>query len=157
MRLWVGPAEPAIDGVTGAEDRGRLLIGNLVRNQVGSVGIHQHVLGVTALYIDPRALHIGTEHPAATLAPFAAAAGGLNPCGADAVADLSRCDVGSHGDDLADRLVPEDSRKLSWKVSESFMHVGIADAARVHLHQHLVGAGLRLGHVFDLPRTTHSR
>src|SRR4029077_2571510 len=116
MRLWVGPAEPAIDGVTGAEDRGRLLIGNLVRNQVGSVGIHQHVLGVTALYVDPRALHIGTEHPSATLAPFAAAAGGLNPCGAHAVADLSRCDVGSHGDDLADRLAPPGCGTISLEV-----------------------------------------
>ena len=33
MRLGIGPAESAIDGVTGTEDRGRLLIGNRVRNQ----------------------------------------------------------------------------------------------------------------------------
>src|SRR5580700_2524287 len=105
MRLWVGPAEPAIDGVTGAKDRGRLLIGNLLRNQVGGVGIHQHVLGVTALYVDPRALHVGTEHPAAALAPFAAPARGLNPCGTHAVPCLSRRDVGSRGDDLAHWLV----------------------------------------------------
>src|ERR1700686_3245544 len=104
MRLGIGPAEPAIDGVTGAEDRGRLLIGNLVRNQVGGVGIHQHILGVTALYIDPRALQIRTEHPAAALAPFAAPARGLNPGGTHAVADFSRCDVGSNGDDLSYRL-----------------------------------------------------
>src|ERR1700682_2073147 len=104
MRLGIGPAESAVDGVTRAEDRGRLLIGNLVWNQVGGVGIHQHVLGVTALYIEPRALHVGTEHPAAALAPFAAPTRGLNPCGARTVAYLSRCDVGSHGDDLADRL-----------------------------------------------------
>src|SRR5580704_18666145 len=85
MRPGIGPAEPAIDRVTGAEDRGRLLIGNLVRNQVGGVGVHQHVLGVTTLYIEPRALHEGTEHPAAALAPFAAPARGLNPCGAHAI------------------------------------------------------------------------
>src|SRR5712672_4685095 len=88
VRLGIGPAEPAIDGVTGAEDRGRLLIGNLAGNQVSSIGIHQHVLGVTALYIDPRALQIGTEHPAAALAPFAAPARGLDPCGAHTVAYL---------------------------------------------------------------------
>src|SRR5437867_3323657 len=105
MRLGIGPAEPAIDGVTGAKDRGRLLIRNLVRNQIGGDGIHQHVLGVTALYTDPRALQIRTEHPAAALAPFAAPARGLNLCGAHTVAYLSCCDVGSHGDDLADRLV----------------------------------------------------
>src|ERR1700674_5346402 len=134
MRLGIGPPEPAIDGVTGAEDRGRLFIGNLVWNQVGGVGIHQHVLGVTALYIDPRALQIGTEHPAAALAPFAASARGLNPCGAHTVAYLSRCDVWSQGDDLADRLVAQDSGKLSRNVSEGFMHVGITDAASVHLH-----------------------
>src|SRR5258707_1010040 len=68
MRLGIGPAEPAIDGVTGAEDRGRLLIRDLVRNQVGGVRIHQHVLGVTAFYIEPRDLQIGTKHLAATSA-----------------------------------------------------------------------------------------
>src|SRR5882762_1769847 len=40
MRLGIGPAEPAIDRVTGAEDRGCLLIGNFVGNQIGGVGIH---------------------------------------------------------------------------------------------------------------------
>src|SRR6202171_1135422 len=103
MRLGIGPAESAIDGVTRAEDRGRLLIGNLVWNQVGGVGIHQHVLGVTALYIEPRALQIGTEHPAATLAPFAAPARGLNPCGADAIPYFPRYDVRGDCNDLADR------------------------------------------------------
>src|ERR1700681_1507685 len=105
MGLGIGPAEPAKDGVTGAEDRGRLHVGNLVWNQIGGVGIHQHVLRVTALYIDPRALHVGTEHPAAALAPFAASTCGLNPCRAHAVAYLSRDDVGSHGNDLAYRFV----------------------------------------------------
>src|SRR6202140_5726764 len=103
MRLGIGPAEPAIDGVTGAKDRGSLLIGNLVRNQVGGVGIHQHVLGVTALYIDPRALQIGTKHPAATLAPFAAPTRGLNPCGAHAIPYFPRYDVRGDRNDLTDR------------------------------------------------------
>jgi hypothetical protein len=79
----------------------------------------------------------------------------LNPCGAYAVAYLSRGDVGSHGDDLADRLVAEDSGELPWNVSECFVDVGIADAACAHLHQHLTGSGLRLRNIFDLPRTVH--
>src|SRR2546423_8408718 len=94
VRLGIGPAEPTIDCVTGAEDRGCLLIGNLVGNQISGVSIHQHVLRVTALYIETRALQIRTEHPATALAPFAASAGGLNPCGAHAIAYLSRGDIG---------------------------------------------------------------
>src|SRR5579864_8617906 len=109
MRFGIRPAETAIDRVTGAEDRSRLLIGNLVRNQVGGVGIHRHVLGVSALRLNSCALQIGTEHSAAALAPFAAPTCGLNPCCAHAVAYFSRRDVGSHGDDFADRLMTEDA------------------------------------------------
>src|SRR6266849_11097271 len=36
------------------------------------------------------------------------------------------------------------------------MDVGVADAACMHLHEHLIRAGLRLRNVFDLPRTAHS-
>src|SRR5207248_5592706 len=69
VRLGIGPAEPAIDCVTGAEDRGCLLVGNLVGNQISGISIHQHVLRVTALYIETRALQIRTEHQATALAP----------------------------------------------------------------------------------------
>src|SRR5205823_9493372 len=133
-----------------------LLIGNLVGNKVGCVGIHQHVLGVSPLCLNSCALQIGTKHSAATLAPFAAPASGLNPGGTHAVADLSRGDVGSHGDNLADRLVAEDSGEWSGQVSERLMDVGVADAACMHLHEHLIGSGLRLRDFFDLPRTAHS-
>src|SRR5215468_3485362 len=115
VRLRIGPAEPAINGISGAEDRCGLLVGNLLRNQVRSIGVHQHVLGVTALHLAPRALQIGAEHPAAALAPFAASARGLNPCRPDAVACLASGYIRSHGDDLADWLVAKDSRKFSWK------------------------------------------
>src|SRR5215813_13561196 len=142
--LRIGPAEPAINGISGAEDGCGLFVGNLVGNQVRSVGVHQHVLGVTALHIAPRTLQIGAEHPAATLATFAASAGGLNPSGANAVAYLPGGHVRSHGNDLADRLVAEDSGKWSRKVSESLVHIGIADAACVHFHQYLTRTRLRL-------------
>src|SRR3989442_12312441 len=105
MRLGIGPAEAAIDRITSAKDGGCLLIGNLVRNEIGCIGIHQHVLSVSALCLNPCALQRGTEHPAATLAPFAAAAGGLNPSGTHTVAYLSRGDVGRHRNGLADGLV----------------------------------------------------
>src|SRR2546426_3474655 len=156
MRLGIRPAKAAIDRITSAKDRGCLLIGNLVGNKVGCVGIHQHVLGVSALCLNPCTLQIWTEHSAATLAPFAAPASGLNPSGTNRVADLSRGDVGSHGTDLADRLVAEDSGEWSRQVSERLMYVGVADAACMHLHEHLVRSGLRLRNVFDLPRTAHS-
>src|SRR6516225_10875134 len=109
MRLRISPAEPAVDCITGAEDRGCLLIGNLVGNEIRCVGLHQHVLGVSALCLDSCALQIGTEHFAAALAPFAAPAGGLNPGGTHAVAYFPRRDVGSHGNDLAHWLVAQDS------------------------------------------------
>src|SRR5207253_8988628 len=113
-------------------------------------------LGVSALCLDPSTLQIRTEHFAATLTPFAASASGLNPSGAHTVADLSRGDIGSHGNDLADRLVAEDSRKWPGQMSERLMYVGIADAAGMHLHQHLIRSGLRLRNIFDLPRSAHS-
>src|SRR6516162_2638579 len=153
VRLRIGPAEPAINGIPGAKDRCGLLVGNLVGNQVGSVGVHRHVLGVTALRIAARALQIGAEHPAAALAPFAPSAGGLNPCRADAVADLASGHIRTHGNDLAHRLVAKDSRKLSGKVSKRLVHIGVADAACMHLHLHLTRTGLRLRNIFDLPGT----
>src|SRR6266403_1578804 len=55
-------------------------------------------------------------------------------CGAHAVAYLPCGYVRSRANDLADRLVAEDSGKWSWKVSERLVHIGIADAACVHLH-----------------------
>ncbi len=36
------------------------------------------------------------------------------------------------------------------------MDVGVADADCMHLHEHLIGSGLRLWNFFDLPRTAHS-
>src|SRR5256884_5863225 len=129
MWLRIGPAEPAIDRVTSAEDRGRLLIGILVEYRVSCVGIHQHVLGVSPVCLNSCALQIGTKHSAATLAPFAAPASGLNPGGTHAVADLSRGDVGSHGNDLADRLVAEDSGGWAGQVAERLGDVGVGEAA----------------------------
>src|SRR3989442_275527 len=101
-------------------------------------------------------LRITSAPPAAPLAPFAAAAGGLNASGTHTVAYLSRGDVGSHRNDLADRLVAEDSGEWSRQMSERLMDVGVADAAGMHLHEHLIRSGLRLRNVFDLPRTAHS-
>ena len=111
---------------------------------------------MSALCLNRCTLQIGTERSAATLAPFAAPTGGLNPSGTHTIADLSRGDVGSHGHDLADRLVTEDSGEWSGEVSERLVYIGVADAACMHLHEHLIGSGLRLRNVFDLPRTVHS-
>src|SRR5579872_3989514 len=101
--------------------------------------------------MDAGTLQVGTKHPAATLAPFAAATCGLNPCRAHAVTCLSRSDIGRHGNYLPDRLMTQDSGKLSWNVPECFVHIGIADAACPHLHQHLTGSRFWLRNIFDLP------
>src|SRR5215469_419426 len=111
MRLGISPAQSAVDRVACAENWRGLLEGNFVGNEIRGVGVHRHVLGVTTLRFAARTFHIRTEHSAAALAPFAASARGLNPCRAHAVANLARGDVGSHSDDLADRLVTEDSGK----------------------------------------------
>ncbi len=104
-----------------------------------------------------RALHIRTKHSPPALAPFAASARGLNPCSPHAVAHLPRRYVGRHGHNLAHRLVPQDSRKCSGKMSQRQMYVGITNTARMHFHQHLISSRLRLRHFFDLPRTVSSR
>jgi len=66
----------------------------------------------------------------------------LNPSGTHTVAYLSRGDVGSHRNDLADRLVAEDSGEWSGQVSERLMYVGVADAACMHFHLYLIRSGL---------------
>src|SRR6476661_4499278 len=97
VRLRIGPAEPAINRVTSTEDRGCLFIGNIIGNKVSCVGIHRHVVGVSALCLNSSGYQIRTEHSAATLAPFTAPASGLNPSGTHTIADLSRSDVARHG------------------------------------------------------------
>src|SRR5262249_41745786 len=86
---WDRPSGARIHRITSAEDRGCLLVGNLVGNAIRYVGIHQHVLGVPALGLDSCAFHKGAEHSAATLATFAAPTRGLNTGGTHAVAPPS--------------------------------------------------------------------
>src|ERR1700722_13662298 len=88
MRLRIGPAQATPDGITGAENRRGLFVGDIVGNQEGGFGVHEHVLGVPALKIDTGIFLFATKHFAAALAPFAAPAGSLNPRGANTVADF---------------------------------------------------------------------
>ena len=157
VRLGISPPKAAPYCIAGAEDGSRLLVRNVVGDQEGAIGIHQHVLGVPALKIHSGVFLIGAESPAAALAPFAAPAGGLNPCGPHAISDFSRGDVGGHSNNLADRFVPENSGKLAGNVAKGLVYVGVTDAACVHFYQDLIGAGLRLGNVFQLPGTAHGR
>src|SRR5258706_2808015 len=111
---------------------------------------------MTTLWIHPSAFLIGAEISASALAPFARPTGGLNPGGAHAIAYFSGGNVRGHGHNLADRFVAQNSGKLAGNVSQSFVYIGITDAACVHFHQDLVGAGLRLGNVLNLPGTAFS-
>src|SRR5258708_37303786 len=79
VRFGVSPAQAAPHRIARAEYRGGLLVRDIVWNQEGTIGIHGHVLGVTALEIHPSVLLIGAESPAAALAPFTTPTGGLNP------------------------------------------------------------------------------
>ena len=77
-------------------------------------------------------------------------------CNAHAVADFSVSYIGRHGHDLAHGLVTQNPRKLPRNVPARFVHVGVTNAAGVHLHQNLIRAGLRLGNILHLPRAIHS-
>jgi hypothetical protein len=94
---------------------------------------------------------IRTEHRAPVQAPFAPAARGLYPRHADAVADAAGRDTGADGDDLANRLVPEDSRKRPGQIAVRLVNVGIAEPARMDLDEHLVRARIRHGNILEFP------
>src|SRR5258706_2415969 len=111
---------------------------------------------MTTLWIHPSAFQIGAEIPASALAPFAAPTGALTQGDAHAITYFSGGNVRGHSHNLADRFVAQDSGKLAGNVSQSFVHIGITDAACVHFHQDLVGAGLGLGNVLNLPGTAFS-
>src|SRR5882672_8078099 len=109
VRLGLGPAQAAPHRIARAKERRGLLVRNIVWNQESTIGIHEHVLRMTALQIHPSAFLIGAEIPASALAPFAAPTGGLNPGGAHAIAYFSGGNVRGHGHNLADRFMTQDS------------------------------------------------
>jgi hypothetical protein len=127
--------------------RGCLLIGNLVGNKIGCVGIHQHVLGVSALCLNPCTLQIGTEHSAPTLTPFAPPARGLNPCGTHTVADLSRDDVGRPRQ-RSPR--PARGRGLGGMARASVRAFGVRRCSRCRLHASSRALDLVLAEVAEL-------
>ena len=92
-----------------------------------------------------------TEHRPAAQAPFAAAAGGLNPRHADAVADATRADTHPDTDDLADRLMTKRARKRPRELASRLVHVGVTEATCVYLDQHLSRPRLRGRHFLDFP------
>src|SRR5260370_42519301 len=51
----------------------------------------------------------------------------------------------------------QDSGKVAGNVSQSFVDIGITDAACVHFHQDLGRAGLGMRNIFDLPATALGR
>jgi hypothetical protein len=69
----------------------------------------------------------------------------LDPCRTRAVANLPRRNLSSHGNDLADWLVAQDSGKYSGEMSECEVYVGVTDTTCMHLHQHLIGPGRGCG------------
>ena len=156
-RLGIGPAQPRPDGVTGAEDRRRLLVGNSLRQQHRRVGEGQHVLGVTARHLRAGADLFGAEHRPAALAPFAAAAGELDPRHADAVADAARGHARADAGDLSDGLMAKGARKRPGQLAARLMHVGVAQAARVNPDENLPRPRLRGRHVVDFPARMRRR
>src|SRR5580658_1258972 len=94
--------------------------------------------------------------PFPSQAPFAAPARFLHPGSAHTVSHFSRRYARADGDNFSDRLMPQDSWKRPGKVAQSLVNIGVAHAARVHLHQNLIGPRLRLRNVANFPGTVHS-
>src|SRR5271165_140390 len=141
VRLGIGKAEAAPDGVAGAEDGRGLFVADCCRNRHGGIRIGQHVFGVAALQSNASG---GDGVPAqlllATQAPLASSISFLDPAYADAVSDLPRSDAGAELDNLADRFVAEDMGKLNGDHAVRQVDIRIAEAARVDLDDHLVRA-----------------
>jgi hypothetical protein len=64
----------------------------------------------------------------------------LHPADADAVADFARGNAGADFHNFADGFVPEHARERQAEQTVSKMHVGVAEAAGVNFHDHLVRA-----------------
>src|SRR5262249_42840252 len=151
VRLRLGEAEPAVHGVAGAEDRRRLLVGHVLRDQHRGVGARGHELRVAALRLDARALAVRAEHRLAAQAPLAAAAGVLDPGHAHAVADLALGDARSDLHDVAHGLVAQRARELRRDVALGDVHVGVAQAAGLDADEDLARTGLGGGDFLDRP------
>jgi hypothetical protein len=112
VRLGIGEAKAAPDGVTGTENGRSLLVADSCGQGHGGVGIGEHVFGVAALKIDAGGSGVLAQLFLAAQTPLAGAVSFLNPADADAVSDFAGGDAGADFDDLADGLVAEHARKL---------------------------------------------
>ena len=157
VRLGIGEAQAAPDGVSGAEDGCGLFVAESVGDKHGGVSKGEHVFGVAALEIDPGRLIILAQLLFPAQAPLAASAAFLNPANADAVSDFAGSDAGAELDDLADGLMSEDARELQWDQAVREVNVGVAEAAGVDLNDHLIGAGLGGFPLLYLPLTVYRR
>ncbi|MCY1293477.1 hypothetical protein D9M70_427380 [compost metagenome] len=149
-----GFLEALVHGDARAEDRRDLGEADLFRQDTDEVGVRQHIFGITAVYRIAGVLLLFAEGFPAGQAVFAAAAGGVQPGHADAVAFLHPGHPGAHRGDVADALVPGNERqaRLHRPVALGGVQVGVADAGRLDLHQHLPGAGQGDFHFLDPQR-----
>ena len=75
----------------------------------------------------------------------------LNPRNADTVADPTRCHARADCDDLADRFMAKRARKITGKLSTRLVDIGVTQAARVDLDEHLAWSRLRGLCLFNFP------
>jgi hypothetical protein len=100
-------------------------------------------------------LLVGAKMFAPAQAPFASAAGCLDPRNTDAVSDVSRPYTRTDRDNLTHGFVAENSRERAQKMSERFVNIGLANTARMHLDENLIRTQLGLRNVLNFPWTVH--
>src|SRR5580693_2421135 len=147
----ISEAEAAPDSVTSAENGRGLLVINSGRERHGGVGIGQHVFGMATWQADAGGDRVRASFLLAAQAPLAGAVSFLHPTDTDPVSDFAGGDAGADLDDLAHGFVAKDVRKLNGKEAVRQVDIGVAEAASVDLHDHLVRASLGRFPLFYFP------
>ena len=140
-----GDLEALVDSDTGAENRRDLVELDVLRQDANVVRVGQHVFGVAAIDRVAGVLLAFAEGFPASQAVLAAAAGGVQPGHADAIALLHPGHAGTHRRDVANAFMAGNERqgRFHRPVALGSVQVGVADAGGGDLHQDLTGAGHR--------------
>jgi hypothetical protein len=155
VRFGIRPTEAAPYSVAGAENWRRLFVRQALGQQSCCLRVQGHEFRVSALKLDPCGLLVGAKMFAPAQAPFASAAGRLDPRNTDAVSEVSRPYTRTDRDNLTHGVVAENSRERARKMSERLVNIGVANTARVHLDENLIRTQLGLRNVLNFPWTVH--
>jgi hypothetical protein len=152
--LGLGFLEPFVHRHAGAQDRRRRRELEPVRQMADKIGICQHVFGEPAVDRIPGVHLLGAQGLPGGHAVAATAAGAVQPGYPDPVAFVHALRVPSDRRHMTHALVPRDERqcRLDRPVAIGRVQIRMADAARLDLHQDLIGPGFRHRYFLDLKR-----